>query len=250
MPESLMHLSTYYGQRAKIGVIVPPTNTTNEAEWQAMTPADVSIHVARMPLHTDTTSDAGKAALYKDIEKYALDLAQADVDVIVYGCTAGSMVSPVSSLPEHIGTITSTKALTTAQAIVDALKALGVQKLAVATPYFEAMNQHEKVFLEENGYSILSIAGLGYGANGKDEFRNIARIRPEQVIELAKQVYCADAEALLISCTDLVSLPVISILEKELDIPVISSNSATFWRALRMASVNDAVESGGRLYTV
>ena len=136
------------------------------------------------------------------------------------------------------------------RAIVDALKALGVQNLAVATPYFEAMNQHEKVFLEDNGFSIPSIEGLGYGANGKDEFRNIARVQPEQVIELAKRVHYTDAEALLISCTDLVSLPVISVLEKELDIPVISSNSATFWRALRMASVNDEVESGGRLYTV
>ncbi len=34
-----------YGWRAKIGLIVPTTNTVNEAEWARMAPEGVSIHV-------------------------------------------------------------------------------------------------------------------------------------------------------------------------------------------------------------
>ena len=32
------------GWRAKIGVIVPPANTVNQAEWNNMAPDEVSIH--------------------------------------------------------------------------------------------------------------------------------------------------------------------------------------------------------------
>ena len=63
MSEPLRRHPTTYGWRAKIGVIVPPTNTVNEAEWQLMAPAGVSVHTTRMPLHEDTTSAAGTRAL-------------------------------------------------------------------------------------------------------------------------------------------------------------------------------------------
>ena len=52
-----------YSQRARIGVIVPPTNTVNEAEWLRMMPDGVTFHAARMPLHADTASEAGRKAL-------------------------------------------------------------------------------------------------------------------------------------------------------------------------------------------
>lgn len=243
-----MHKPMVYGSRARIGLIVPPTNTANEAEWHSMSPERVSIHSARMPLHTDTKSDAGKAALYNDIEKFALDLTQAEVDVVVYGCTAGSMVTPVDSLARFIIDKTDRKALTTAQSIVEALQALQVVNVAVATPYFDAMNQHEKHFLGENGFNVVSMQGLGFGASGVADFRNICRITPDEVAELARSVDHADAEALLLTCTDLSTLPVINSLEHELRKPVISSNSATFWSALRLCGINDNVTTGGKLF--
>ena len=72
MPESLLDRPTVYGARAKLGVIVPPTNTSNEAEWQIMAPQGVTIHSARMPLHADTESEAGKAALYDDVQRFTI----------------------------------------------------------------------------------------------------------------------------------------------------------------------------------
>jgi len=248
MADSLMHKPMVYGSRARIGLIVPPTNTANEAEWHSMAPEHVSIHSARMPLHTDASSEAGKTALYKDIEKFASDLSQAEVDVVVYGCTAGSMITPVDSLANFIKEKTGCNAVSTAQSIVESLQALQVVNIAVATPYFDAMNQHEKHFLGENGFNVVSMQGLGFGASGIADFRNICRIPPERVAELARQVDHADAEALLLTCTDLSTLSVINSLEAELNKPVISSNSATFWSALRLCGINDNVEAGGKLF--
>ena len=86
-----------YSQRARLGLIVPPTNTVNEAEWMRLLPEGVTLHVTRMPLHADSSSEGGRAALYADIRTHVLSLAQAAPDVIAYGCTAGSMVPPTPS---------------------------------------------------------------------------------------------------------------------------------------------------------
>ena len=248
MADSLMHKPMVYGSRARIGLIVPPTNTANEAEWHTIAPEYVSIHSARMPLHADTKSEAGIAALYADIEKFSADLNQAEVDVVAYGCTAGSMVSPVESLAQFIAEKTGRKALTTAQSIVEALRALQAQRIAVATPYFDSINNHEKDFLRENGFDVVSMEGLGYGSSGVTDFRNICRIAPGDVANLARRVDKENADAILLTCTDLSTLAVINLLEKELGKPVISSNSATFWYALRLCGVEDDIPLGGTLF--
>lgn len=247
MVESLLDQPTVYGARAKIGVIVPPTNSANEAEWWRMAPEGVTIHSARMPLHTDTQSAAGQAALLADIETHCKDLAQVGPSVLVYGCTAGSMVSPPTALSDAMQEFCGIPAITTAQSIVEALRALGVQSVAVGTPYHDALNRHEQAFLEAEGFLVTGIEGLGYGAGGPDEYRSIARIDGESVMALARRVDHEDADAVLLSCTDLGTLDHLRLLEQALGKPVISSNSATFWLALRKAGITDAVASGGTL---
>ena len=249
MPVSLLDRPTVYGARAKLGVIVPPTNTANEAEWNRAVPRGVSVHSTRMPLHTDTESDAGRAALRDDIRRFARDLAQATVDVVAYGCTAGSMISPVTGLPDFMARETGCKAVTTAQAIVAALTALDVRRLAIATPYHDALNDHEVAFLAEQGFGTVAIAGLGYGGGGPAEYRNIARVPPEDVFDLAKRVDRADADALLVSCTDFATFDILQRLEDDLGKPVVSSNQATLWYALRTAGIDDRLPGLGRLCT-
>ena len=238
---------TVYGTRAKIGVIVPPTNTANEAEWARMVPPGVTLHAARMPLHLDTESEAGKAALYADVERYAGDLAMASVDLIAYGCTAGSMASPVGALPSFMSERTGRPAVTTAQALVEALGALGATRIALGTPYDAGLNAHEVRFLADHGIEVVHEEGFGYGAGGPQEHRNIARIRPEEVYALARRVDRPEAQAILLSCTDLATLDVVERLEAECGKPVVSSNTATFWFALRSAGIEDRLEGFGRL---
>ena len=247
MPIDRLNDPTVYGSRAKLGVIVPPTNTANEAEWNRMAPAGVSIHSARMPLHMDTESEAGRRALHADLQRHAADLAQASVDVIAYGCTAGSMVVPAASLADFMQAETGRPCVTTAQSLIEALRALGARRVAVATPYHETLNRHEAHFLAGHGFEVVAIEGLGYGANGPAEYRNIARVPTAEVLALARRVARPEADALLISCTDLATLDAIEPLERETGKPVVSSNQATFWLALRRAGVKDRLAGFGRL---
>ena len=80
------------GWRARIGVIVPPSNTVNEAEFNRLKPDGVTYHFTRSPIHGDPAAD-GFVGLMNDVEIACDDMVRCNVDVIAYGCTSGSMAA-------------------------------------------------------------------------------------------------------------------------------------------------------------
>lgn len=236
-----------YSWRAKIGLIVPPTNTVNEAEWARAMPEGVTFHTVRMPIHLDHASPAGRRALVADLVAKVKELAEARVDVVAYACTAGSMVNPRHALAREVAAATGVAVVTTAAAIVDALDKLGARRVAVATPYHDALNDHEVDFLRQNGIEALSIAGLGLGANGPVDYPLIAETQLERIEAHVTGAFKAGAQAMLITCTDFPTRPLHDKLEVALCVPVVTSNQATLWAALRAAGIEDAVPGLGRL---
>jgi maleate isomerase/arylmalonate decarboxylase len=226
---------------ASIGMIVPTTNTVNQAEWQRIAPG-FRLPLVRMALHAH-----GDEALYADL-RIALDaLKREHPDVIAYACTAGSMVQPLDALGEFIERTAGIRGVATAPALVHACRALGLERIALATPYHDALNEHEKAFFAENGIQVVSMKGLGIGAGGAHEYVQIARVAPERVYEHCRSVDVPDADGLVISCTDFRTLEAIPRLEAELGKPVVSSNTATFWHALRRCGIGQRFKGFGRL---
>lgn len=236
-----------YGWRAKIGIIVPPTNTVNEGEWARLLPEGVTMHAMRMALHADTSTPEGRRVLHEDIRRAAGEVAKAGVDVVVYACTAGSMVTPLDSLTDFMREVTGIPAVATAPSLVHAARAFGLRKVALATPYHDALNDHEVHFLHECGIETLSVRGLGIGAGGPQEYPRIARTPKEDVYEHCLSADVPGAEGLIVSCTDFATLEILPRLEAKLGKPVISSNLATLWRTLRTAGIEDRITGHGRL---
>lgn len=240
------HQSTY-GSRGKIGLIVPPTNTVNEPEWGLLIPDSLTFHTVRMPIHPHAADEAARNALVHDIAEKAAELTPAEVDVVAYACTAGSMIHPLQFLPDAVGRIAGVPVVTTATAIVKALRSLGARRIAVATPYHDALNAHEAEFLSAAGLEVCAIKGLGIGANGPSDYPLIARTPIDLVYRHARSVYVDGIDALVISCTDLPTLHLIERLEDELGVPVVTSNQATLWDALRTIGITTPVATGGKL---
>ena len=236
-----------YSFRAKLGLITPPTNTVNEAEWSRMLPEGVTFHTHRMPLHPDSSSEEGKAGLMRDLQSVCGLLKQARVDAIAYACTAGSMINPVESLPTALTAAVGVTAVTTSAAIVRGLRALGATVLSVATPYHEALNHHETVFLRENGFEVASLVGLGIGAGGPAEYVQIAETSLERITAHVRAAFVPGSDAILITCTDFPTLPLIATLEEEFGVPVVTSNQATLWAMLRAVGIDDRLSGCGRL---
>ena len=233
-----------YSYRAKLGLIVPPTNTVNEAEWARLMPEGVTFHTHRMPLHGPGQHDA----LMRDLSASVGLLAQSGADAIAYACTAGSMTVPATQLPDAASHATGQRVLTTSAALIDALRALGASRISIATPYAQAVNDHEVEFLAAHGIETLAIAGLGIGAGGPHEFVQIARTPLDDVRAHAIRVFDPGSDALLIACTDFPTLPLISDLETTLGVPVVTSNQATLWAALRAVGIDDHLTGAGRLF--
>ncbi len=217
-----------YGSGCRIGLLVPSSNTTMEPEFYRMAPAGVSIHTARMMLEDVTLETLIKMA--EEAVKEAKGLATAEVDLILYGCTSGSFVGGVDweeKLVDRIERKTGIPTISTSRAVIDAQRELNVEKIAVATPYTDEVNQRARDFLEAYGISVTAIRGLGI-VKGVD----IGRVEDPTVEKLVESVVNG-ADAVFISCTNLPTIKLIEPLENKLKRPIVTSNQASLWAALR-----------------
>ena len=234
-----------YGYRAKIGLIVPSTNTVNEPEFNMMAPQGVSIHGARIMLLGKATEES-YIKMGEETSRAAAELATAEVDVIAWGCTSGSVVVPADQLEAQIVEASGIPAVTTINAVLAALDAVGAKRVALGTPYVDFVNQAEVKFLEDAGYGVTSMYGLELGET-QEERRGIGRVPPESLFRLVRYIDRPEADTIFLSCTNLATVEMIAELEEEVGKPVITSNLATFWRSLRVAGLRDKIEGFGRL---
>ena len=235
-----------YGWRGRLGLIVPSSNSTNEPEFYGTLPDGVSLHTARMKL-ADVDAES-LSAMADDVERCAEYLADADVDVVAYGCTTGSLVKGPGydeSLEERIEAVTGSRAVATAASVKRAFEALDVSSVAITTPYVDDLNEREVEFLDAAGYQVTGIDGLGIGPN-----TGIGAQAPETAYERARAIDTGDADAVFVSCTNYRTFEAIAPLEADLGKPVVTSNQATLWDALSALGVDggDAVAGLGRLF--
>jgi len=233
-----------YGWRGRIGLIVPSSNTTMEMELHSALPEGVSLHTARMPLKDITEEELLKmSSLAVESAKFLKD---ADIDIILYGCTSGSFIGGVNfeaELEERIEREVNVSVITTSTAVIEALKILDAQQIIVTTPYTEEINQREKEFLEANEFEVLDIRGLGIINNLR-----VGKLEPYEVYRMAKAMFMDEADAIFISCTNLRTFEIIEALEKDLGVPVVTSNQASLWLALRELDVREKIPWLGKLF--
>lgn len=228
---------------ARLGLIIPSSNTTMEPEFCMMTPKGFSVHTARLRLVEVTVKQL--ALMEERIEDAALKLADAEVDVVGYGCTSGSLFRGLGhdkNIVERIEKTTGVPAVATAGAVVDALKALNVRKVCVATPYIDQINKLEEKFLLSSGFQVVDLKGLGIKDN-----RKIGRLGSEVVYRLVMELDYAKADGAFVSCTNFATVSIIEELERITKKSVVSSNTATLWAMLKKCSASTEIKGFGRL---
>lgn len=234
------------GWRAKIGVITPTVNTITEPEFNRIVPDGVTAHFTRMPIHRHPEDD-GFRSLFADLDVRVGELATCGVDVVAYNCTVGSMSCPADVLLGRIGEKSGTPAVATAGAVLAAFRALGVSRVALATPYDEATNAHEVEYLARHGVTAVSSAGYPFAESSATAGRQYALVSPSQIYEHALAVDRPEAEAIFLSCCNFGSAAVIEALEDAAAKPVVTSNVACAWAALRAVGIDDPRPGFGRL---
>ena len=230
--------------RAQLGFILMSTDLASEQDVFDMAPPGVGIHITRLKTEDFTTRET----LARHIE-YMADAAsrlQPDMkpEVISYGCTSGSIVNGEQAVFDQIVKGAPwARPMCIVTGVVDALRALGVQKLVVGTPYLDEINTVEAEFLVQKGFDILDIQGLNLSTG--IEF---GQVTPAYWKEFAAQIDQPEADAVFLSCGGIRALEVAEEIEQIIGKPVITSNQAQFWSCLRRAGIQDKLTGFGRLF--
>ena len=231
-----------YGTRARLGMLLPSGNQAAEPQFQAMLPQGVSLHVTRLKLTGSSERDL--LAMTERVEEAAELVADSRADLVVFHCTAVSTFSAEleRSIIERVARASGKPATATSEAIVAALGALGAKRIVMLSPYVQAINDREAAYFRGAGFEIVGCAGL----DCRDADAMMA-VSPERWREFALEHRDPRAQAVLISCTTVRSADVIEELERELGVPVVTSNTAAAWHCLRELGIADSVDGFGKL---
>lgn len=234
-----------YGDRFRLGIIVPSGNVIAEPQIKAMLPAGFSALFTRLALRG--SSDAELRIMEEGVEDAARLLADARVDRIVFHCTAVTTASPESgpAIRQRITAATGIPGLVTSDALAAAFGTLAVRRVVLLSPYVQSVHRREIAFLEHLGLNVVEDAALGIDTN--DE---MARLPAEQLEEWALSHRNSKADCYFLSCTALRSAELIAPLERRLGRPVVTSNQAMVWDALRACGASEGDLNWGQLMGV
>jgi maleate isomerase len=176
----------------------------------------------------------------------AAHLMDAKCDIVVFQCTGTSMSGGVdmdNHVVSEIASATQRPAISTAGAVKAALTALGARRLVFISETQQAGHDKKLKFLGEAGYEIL--ADKAAGLSGSDEY---CVTPPAFWYDMAMTLRNDAADAFFISCANISSIDVIADLERDLGKPVVTSNQAALWYALRTMGLSDVVPGLGALF--
>jgi maleate isomerase len=214
-----------------IGVVCPFDMALDHELWRWM-PDGVNLVFTRTPYYDQPVGldMAEEISDHGEIQDAVRSLVAIRPAVVTYACTSGSFVHGVEGARNLSAAMVSAgapAAVTTSEGLLMALDALGVSRVAVATPYLAELTNRLSSFLEQGGKSVVSHEGLGLD-------RDIWTVPYATTCELIRQADRPDAEAVFVSCTNLPTYDLIAYMERELGKPVITANQVTAWSGLRL----------------
>ncbi|MFT4999334.1 MAG: maleate isomerase [Paracoccaceae bacterium] len=236
--------------RAKIGVLVPFTNCNLEPDMMLMRAPDTTVHFQRMGGYdadeipgSDQMAGLGASDISHDLRM----ISGVRPDVVLYGCTSATLTHGPSfdaDLAKKIRAGSGAISLTAAGSLVAAIRAIGTTKVGFSSPYLGEVNEHAIHFLGENDIETVKCADVGrdLGNYGQGE------LTPEQVFDLALQADHVDAQAIVLSCTDMRSVEAIAWIENALDKPVVTSNQAMMFCLMKALGLPRHDHLPGRLF--
>jgi maleate isomerase len=235
------------GWRARIGFLVPPGNPTVEPEMAELTPPGVSLHFTRMsaegPAGTHAGQEERNRSQVESIPACVRLLSMVGPGVIVLAHTATSYTlgkAREAVLVTEMEALGNARFITAFGGVLAALNALGVRRIAYATPYSAEMTAQGRLHLEKCGVNVVNSGHL-------DNVRNIYEENSERAYAIARQVDHPDAEAIFLSGVGMPTLDALQVLEDDTGKPVISAASAMMWDALRTAGIRHQFSGYGRL---
>jgi maleate isomerase len=231
------------GHLARIGLIGLSSGMTCEEELHRMLPEGTMVLTSRVS-NQNRIDLASLSDIERDMVRAASTLLpEGHLDVVVYSCTSGTVAMGEQKVFDRIREARPGVAVTTPfTGAVAALTRLDLHRIVLVTPYTEELTRAVRGELEKRGLDVVRTVALGLGLDSE-----MSRVEPETLRDLAIDVDTPAAEGMFISCTALRTSPIIEQVEQAIGKPVVTSNQAIVWHALRLAGYASPVPGLGRL---
>jgi len=236
----------------RIGLIVPSSNVTMETELpvlfartSAATGRRFTFHSARMRM-TSVTPEA-LAAMNAQGERCAAELADAECDVLAYACLVAVMAAGPGAHQQAEASLRAaaggrTPVVTSAGALIDGIRALDAERVAIITPYAPALTAKVVGYLADAGIQVVDEVSLNVTDN-----RAVGRLDPHNPLGLIERLDLRRAEALVLSaCVQMPSLAAIEAAQDLTGLPTLSAATATAAALLAALDDDQLVSVGGR----
>ena len=233
---------------AAIGLVALASDLTSEPELRIFLPQEgVGLYVNRIPMPKVVNVESLAQMEHTMTEVAAGILPDDHLDVIIYGCTSGTMTIGADVVEAKIREARPNVAVTDPiTAGLKGLRAMGCQRIALLTPYIAEVNAVVERYIEGQGFDLV-VKG-SFDQPGDPE---ICRVPPQAIYDAGLALgKMADVDGMFISCTGLRTSSILEPLEEALGIPVVASNQALAWDALRLAGCMEPIEGFGRLLTL
>ena len=223
------------------GVLIPSTNTTVEMESRLL-PATCQAHFGRL---MSSGGGSFSPSRDEDIDYQSRLLGTAKVELVVLAQTSASLLAEDYDdvVTKRMTAGAGVPAITSAQAVGRAARALGARRIAIVSPYSEAVNERAaRYFTSKHGLETLALEGFG----ATDAYA-IGQLGPQNAREAFTRIDRPDVEAFVVPGGNFPTMPSIAAWEREFGKPVVTTNQASFWAVLRAFGAADRLPAFGRL---
>jgi maleate isomerase len=223
------------------GILVPSTNTTCEIEFCRL-PPHLQVHTARLGKGGNTPFSP---SLDADVAYQSRLLGHARVEVIALAQTSASLFADDydAVTVKRMTDASGVPSLTSAQAIGRALRALGTQRIAMATPYSEeVIARATRYYASKYGITVVAAESLG----ATDSYA-IGKMDADMAQRAFARIDRPEIDALMVPGGNFPTMEHIASWERQFGKPVITTNQAALWAVLRAMGIGTPLPGKGRL---
>ncbi len=227
-----------------LGLIFPVERPVPE-EALIMYPNGVRFITSNLDLKRLTPE--GYDAVIDNIPAAARKLKAAGAQAITLMGTSLSFYKGASfnqKLTETIKQASGLPATTMSTGVIEGLHEMKTRHLAVATAYNDEINSRLRAFLLESGFEVLAMKGLGIV-----DVAGVNDVKQDELLKFCVSVHmmAPHADGILVSCGGLRTLEILAPLEKQTQVPAVSSTPHALRAGVRLLGLSGRVTGYGRL---
>lgn len=230
--------------RGVVGVVKPTHRPGSLEEFIRLLPEGIGVVPTFIGIKTGTEKEF--SSVLDAVKEKIAELAELEVDIIHAEGAPPFMLLGYDGEAKLIRSLSrkhKRPISTSGTTQVDALKALKIKKFVGVTYFTGSINAKYARYFTQAGFNVLGMDGISVS------FDEVGRMAAEEVYAFVKQQFLKykGAQGIYLLGSGWRVLPIIRLLEQDLQVPVVHPVPARVWAVQKELHVREKIEGFGRL---